>query len=101
MKFVATQEYYPNCRVHDSGYSTQPFFFNTLDGLLDYLKNEDANSYSICDIYSCEDGKEDDLKSVYYNLGSHSVIGITVNWNTDKYNLIDNGSGVKIWDKQS
>ena len=55
-KYICSTEYFPNCRVHDGGFTGSIQFFETADELRDWVL-KCMNDSSIQEIYDPEGGE--------------------------------------------
>lgn len=92
-KYICPIEYYPNCRVHDSGFYCSTEFFDTIEELLCWAKKF-IEGHEIKSIYNTN-GEE--IGSIKYDLGSHTCIGITISIDNKQYTTSDDGKGNLIW----
>lgn len=94
MKYVCSYEYFPNCRVCDSGFSRSDLlFFNSIKEILKYawdMKDDTA----LGTIYSTK-GKE--LFDINYEGKRHQIIDVFTNIKGLKLNVVDDGHGNKVW----
>lgn len=98
MRYVATIEYFPNCRACDNGYGTDPLFFNEKEELMEFVKNN-LSDQAVDNIYNCETGRKCDFNYVSYVTSRHCVSECRITWMSIEYKLIDDGHGNKIWEE--
>lgn len=95
-KYICPVESYPNCRVHDGGFSAGVQFFETAEELRAWTLRC-MSDYAIEYIYDL-DGNEGGL--IKYELSGHRCSGINLYIEGEFWKVADDGSGNKRWVKE-
>lgn len=92
-KYFCAASYYPNCRVHDSGYYSDLRFFPSLK---EYLKvsQDQCHDYEFHDLHSIR-GRM--LGEIGYEYSSHGVKGLTAKIRWLEFRTVDDGHGNQKW----